>query len=287
MHQQTINHTIQWPLGIKLEDLVGAGITALVVRLDAVIKFAAHPAEQPLIEREKAIYQRLGHDHDGVLRYYGNLGDALILQYASHGSIRQYYASQTKSVSLSLQLRWVEQITAAVSFIHSRNVLHGDISCNNVMIDDGLNAKLGDFAGSSIDGQDHLICYETSHAHPEMIGISTASDIFALGSTFYEVMTGSKPYRDLSNTEIERAYKEGNYPSLVSLAAFNDIIHKCWTQGYASVGDLLEDVKAEVTTKSTLVVLSQPSALRHTIAFPIALTLMSLLPILFWARNRR
>jgi hypothetical protein len=116
-----MDHTIQYPLGINRRDVVGLGITALVARLDAVIKFARR-AELPLLEREKGIYERLGHDHDGVLRYYGNLGDALILQYACHGSIRQYYASQAKSVSLSLQLRWVEQITASVAFIHSRNV---------------------------------------------------------------------------------------------------------------------------------------------------------------------
>jgi len=281
-----MDHTIQYPLGINRQDVVGLGITALVARLDAVIKFARR-TELPLLEREKGIYERLRHDHDGVLRYYGNLGDALILQYACHGSIRQYYASQAKSVSLSVQLRWVEQVTASVAFIHSRNVLHGDISCNNVLLDEGLNAKLGDFAGSSMDGQDPLICYETSHEHPEIIGISTKSELFALGSTFYEIMTGSKPYKELSDTEIICAYKEGNYPSLVSLAAFNDTIHKCWTRGYASVDELLEDVKAEVTTKSKLVAPFQPSALRHTTAFSIALTLMSLPPILFWARNRR
>jgi serine/threonine protein kinase len=239
-----MDHTIQYPLGINRQDVVGLGITALVARLDAVIKFARR-TELPLLEREKGIYERLGHDHDGILRYYGNLGDALILQYACYGSIRQYYASQAKSLSLSLQLRWVEQITASVAFIHSRNVLHGDISCNNVLLDEGLNAKLGDFAGSSMDGQDPLICYETSHEHPEIIGISAESELFALGSTFYEIMTGSKPYKELSDTEIIRAYKEGNYPSLVSLAAFNNTIHKCWTQGYASVDELLEDVKAE------------------------------------------
>jgi hypothetical protein len=93
-----MDDTIQYPLSINRQDVVGLGITALVARLDAVIKFARR-TELPLPEREKAIYERLGHNHDGVLRYYGNLGDALILQYACHGSIRQYYASQTKLVT--------------------------------------------------------------------------------------------------------------------------------------------------------------------------------------------
>src|SRR5271155_3325696 len=118
------DHTIRYPCGLDGKDVVGMGITALVARLDAVIKFAPL-TELPFIEREMCIYQRLGRDHDGILRYYGSLGDALILQYACNGSIRQYRARKDKPVPLSLQLRWVEQITASVAFVHSKNVFHG------------------------------------------------------------------------------------------------------------------------------------------------------------------
>ena len=237
-------YAAHYPCGLNGHDVVGIGVTALVARLDAVIKFV-RPTEVPFIEREKRIYQRLGHDHDEVLRYYGSLEDALILEYACNGSIRQYLARQTMPVPLALQLRWVEQITAAIAFVHSKNVLHGDISCNNVFLNKELKAKLGDFAGSSIDGQAPLICYETSHEHPEIEGISIGSEVFALGSTFYEIMTGSKPYKELSDPEICDAYTQGNFPSLASLTAFNDVIAKCWAQGYLDVDELREDVKAE------------------------------------------
>jgi serine/threonine protein kinase len=238
------DYTIHYPYGLSLQDVVGRGITALVARLDAVMKFA-RPSELPLIAREKRIYQRLGNDHHGVLRYYGSLDDALILQYAHHGSIRQYYARQFESVPLQLKLRWVEQITETMSFVHSKDVLHGDISCNNVFLDEQLNTRIGDFAGSSIDGEDPLICYETSHEHPEITSISKQSELFALGSTFYEIMTGSKPYKSLSDEEICDAYTAGNFPELGSLAACNGIIAKCWAEAYANVEELLEDVKSE------------------------------------------
>jgi len=87
----------------------------------------------------------------------GALGNALLLQYACHGSRRQYYAIQSKPAPLSLQLPWVELITASGAFVHSRNVLHGDISCNNVLLDGGCNTKLCDFAGSSIDGLKNVV----------------------------------------------------------------------------------------------------------------------------------
>ncbi|KAI9864833.1 MAG: hypothetical protein M1813_002603 [Trichoglossum hirsutum] len=280
------DYDVYYPYGLNGQDIVGYGITALVARLDAVIKFV-RPSKLQFIERERRVYQRLGHNHDGLIRYYGSLENALILQYACNGSIRQYFARQTKPVPLSLRLRWVEQITTSIAFVHSKNVMHGDISCNNVFLDKELNAKLGDFAGSAIDDEPPLISYETSHEHPDNEGVSTKSEVFALGSTFYEVMTGSKPYGKLSDQAICDAYAQGNFPSLASLAAFRDIIAKCWNQGYASVDELLENVKAEVAAKSRRVVWIQPSVILQNTTFPIALAIISLLPIAFWARNRR
>ncbi|EJP62102.1 spindle assembly checkpoint kinase [Beauveria bassiana ARSEF 2860] len=245
-------YTIRYPCGLNGRDIVGAGITAIVARLDAVVKFS-QPSERHFLERERRIYERLGHEHSGILRFFGSLDDALILQYARYGSIRQYFAGQTKLVSLPIKLRWIEQITTTMSFIHSKNVLHGDISCNNVFLDESLNIKIGDFAGSAIDDEDPLICYETSHEHPDIECISKKSELFALGSTFYEIMTGSKPFKDLADEEVCSAYSEGRYPELNDLHACNNIIYTCWTQGYASVDELLVDVKAEGMCISHLV----------------------------------
>jgi len=95
---------IQWPLGLDAKDLVGAGITAIVARLDTVVKFCG-PSQSHFLEREKLIYQRLGRDHSGIVRYFGVLENAIILQFASQTSIRQYLARQKKQVPLALKLR--------------------------------------------------------------------------------------------------------------------------------------------------------------------------------------
>ena len=43
--------------------------------------------------------------------------------------------------------------------------------------------KLGNFAGSLIDGELVLVCYKTSHKHLEITDISIKSELFALRST--------------------------------------------------------------------------------------------------------
>jgi serine/threonine protein kinase len=49
-------------------------------------------------------------------------------------------------------LRWAAQIVQALQHAHSRGVLQVDIGPHNVLLDWNENVKLGDFAGSSIDG---------------------------------------------------------------------------------------------------------------------------------------
>jgi serine/threonine protein kinase len=294
---------IQWPLGLDGKDIVGAGITAIVARLDAVVKFSG-PSESHLFEREKLIYQRLGRDHSSIVRYFGVLENAIILQFASQTSIRQYLARQKKQVPLSLRLRWVEQLFGAVRFIHSRNVFHGDISCNNIFLDDSLNVKLGDFAGSAIDDHPPLVCYETSHELPGE-DISTRTELFALGSTTYEIMTGSKPYKDLPDHEVSAAFLEGRYPDLESVSAFRNTIMRCWRQNYATTEEALQDVKLEgafnslvklqkLTIRTVATIKEQRISRFHTlllsrqsILFPFLLTAVSLIPFVGWVRRWR
>lgn len=223
--------------------MVGAGMTAIVARLDAVVKFNG-PLEAHFFEREKLVYQRLGCEHSGIVRYFGALENAIILQFASQTSIRQYVARQRKQLPLSLKLRWVVQLFDAMQYIHSKNVFHGDISCNNVFLDGDLNVKLGDFAGSAIDDLPPLVCYETSHELPDE-DISTKTELFALGSTIYEIMTGSKPYRDLAEHEISAAFSEGRYPDLESISVFRNTILRCWRQDYKTIEEAFCDVKLE------------------------------------------
>jgi serine/threonine protein kinase len=221
---------LNYPCGLGRQDVVGAGISGIVVRLDCVLKFvgSSDPFKSQQIEREGRVYERLGTDCPEVLRCYGSVDGALILQYASNGSLRQYYANQDKPVPLDLRLRWIRQIATSITFIHARHVRHGDVSCNNVFLDEELNTKLGDFSGSQIDDEDPLVCYETSHELPDHDGVSDKSEIFALGSTFYEIMTGSKPYQGLSNDAISEAYSRGEFPTVTTLPACKDIINRCW-----------------------------------------------------------
>lgn len=180
------------------------------------------------------------------MKYYGSLDQGLILEYACNKSLRDYVAHH-KEQPLLRRLSRAEQLAASLSFIHSKGIFHGDISCNNAFVDESLKLKLGDFAGSSIDDEPPLVCYDISHEHPDLTNISIRSELFALGSSLYEIMTRSRPYHGSSASSIKNAYRAGTFPNLNRLEALSNVIAGCWNREYYSSDAVLAAIRSEGT----------------------------------------
>ncbi|KAI9840106.1 MAG: hypothetical protein M1837_001910 [Sclerophora amabilis] len=213
---------IHFPPRFGWGDIVATGNIGLVLGFDALLKVPINLQDQHFIDIERRIYERLANGHDGVIRYYGAFHNGILLQRARHGGLRQFKGKERRSKRF--QMRWVQQIMESVVFIHSNGVLHGDLSCNNVFLDDKLSARLGDFAGSSIDGVDALVAYEPGYAHPSLCTTTVASEIFALGSMIYEIFSESRPNEQMTHNEIEKAFAQGKYPELRSLGRFAELV---------------------------------------------------------------
>ncbi|KAH0559428.1 hypothetical protein GP486_004062 [Trichoglossum hirsutum] len=249
-----MDDTINLPPGVLSGDIVSWGSSAVVAQLTdkTVIKCPfGGEASRSQMETEKRIYERLTKQdsHNCILRYYGSSEYGIILGYACNGTLRGFMKMErSKEQPLPDRLRWSRQLAESLRFVHSKGVLHGDICCNNVFLDENLDLRLGDFGGSSIDGRPAVLCYEASHRHPDISlkgNISLKSEFFALGSTIYEIMTGSAPYAQASSKSIKDFYARGVFPKLDHLDAFTVIIAKCWGGCYNSMDEVMKDIEAE------------------------------------------
>lgn len=166
--------------------------------------------------------------------------------------------------SPATRLRWAEQTAQAISHLHSKNVFHCDISYNNIFLDTELNALVGDFAGSAIDKNESFGWYGTSHHHPDLDDPSEETEIFALGSTFYEILTGKNPFEGYLGVEAENAIRNSEFPSLDHLPALESVILKCWRHDYKTVDDLVQDLKQDGTVISYSFRVSETSLIPNT-----------------------
>jgi len=114
------------------------------------------------------------------------------------------------------------QIADALAKIHSKNIIHRDLKPDNIMLiekkGDPNFVKLLDFGLARTQYQTRLtqtgiVIGTISYISPEQISgkrSCAASDIYALGTIFYEMLTGDKPFMGETTTDIMKQILEKN-----------------------------------------------------------------------------
>ena len=102
--------------------------------------------------------------------------------------------------------RMVCAVTDALAYVHSRGVIHRDIKPSNIMVETNGNVRLMDLGIAKMNGGNQFSTMgfigTPQYAAPEQIirekdspiQINKSTDIYELGITFYELLTGSNPF---------------------------------------------------------------------------------------------
>ncbi|KAK1087723.1 hypothetical protein LTR33_000921 [Friedmanniomyces endolithicus] len=77
---------------------------------------------------------------------------------------------------------------------------------------------------------------------------SVQMDLFALGSTLYQIMTGRAPYADVSEEAVEERLVRHEFPSLLGIEC-GDAISKCWRGECLSALEIQDAIEDEIRSK--------------------------------------
>lgn len=228
--------------------LISLGISGAVYAVsDAIVikKPIPLPNCKEQIDVECKIYTRLG-QHPSITKFLGVYqGMPLLerLQYPLRKRLWELRDKKELPVSQDV-VRWALHICEGLAHVHSRNVLQVDISAANVLLDWEDNAKLSDFAGSSIDGCPPLALPSLHSEHPRWPAAypTLRSELFALGSTLYEAETTNQPYHDKKDSEILALFQQDIFPDTTKLV-LGDLIRKCWFAQYQDTREVVLDIQ--------------------------------------------
>ncbi|KAL7953128.1 kinase-like domain-containing protein [Trichoderma compactum] len=196
------------------------------------------------LDTERQIYERLG-NHPYITALLATSKDGIFLerlQYPLRQRLLDLREKQQRPTAQQV-VRWALQTATALEHIHSRGVRQVDIGTHNVLLDWDENAKLSDFAGSSLDGSEPTVAPSAHATHPNLsiTEPSVYSELFAFGSLLYEVETTYEPYHDKDDGELEELFGMDKYPDLNDLV-LGEMIRKCWENSYAGASELIADV---------------------------------------------
>jgi serine/threonine protein kinase len=198
------------------------------------------------IEMEAKIYRRLG-PHHRLVPMLGHSEKGLVLQYMENGTIKDYLGEH-HNVAVDQRLRWAQEAAEGLQLLHSHGIIHCDTKPRNLLLDTDLSLKIADFSGSCVQGSESYACESTRYYLPRdwREAPNVATDLFALGSTIYEILTGCSPYQERPSKEVERLYREKDFPDVSNLPCGN-VIMKCWLGEFDSaqqVWDLIQGYPA-------------------------------------------
>jgi len=165
------------------------------------------------------------------------------------------------ALDLGLALDYTCQICNAVAHAHRQGVLHRDLRPSNVLVTDNGMLKVADFGtsrfleiaahGTTVIGSPPYMAPEQFHGKAVF-----ASDLYSLGVTMYQMLTGVLPYDAPSPADLDRLMRgEMLTPPRAKNAkvpkAISDIVVKAMAPEiharYQRATDLLDDVLAAST----------------------------------------
>src|SRR5687767_10573292 len=181
----------------------------------------------------------------------------IVMEYVQGETLEQIIANKG-AMDLPVVLDYICQICNAVEHAHKQGVLHRDLRPANVLVSETGLAKVADFGTSrflEIAAHGTTIIGSPPYMAPEQFQGKAvfASDLYSLGITMYQMLTGVLPYDTPSPADLERLYR-GDLISPPRLKnqlipkRINDIIMKALAADigarYQRAGELLEDLLA-------------------------------------------
>ncbi|KEY68160.1 hypothetical protein S7711_08348 [Stachybotrys chartarum IBT 7711] len=207
------------------------------------------------ILREAAVYKYIP-PHPQILYCYGleETRDpgvhGLRFEFTRFGDVRTFIRQTRESPPpMETRLRMSVDVAKGLSHLHSQGVQHCDLSCRNLYLFKEYRVKIGNLSGGMVAGNDELkpVVREEAAFELPLRGRAfkdrpvRARELFALGSTLYEILFWEHPCDGYRDHEITFLFELGYFPHT---GTTKDLFHRCWFEKYQSADELVTTLES-------------------------------------------
>eukprot|EP00163_Fabomonas_tropica_P026381 TRINITY_DN4820_c0_g1_i1.p1 TRINITY_DN4820_c0_g1~~TRINITY_DN4820_c0_g1_i1.p1 ORF type:complete len:251 (+),score=16.91 TRINITY_DN4820_c0_g1_i1:33-755(+) len=179
--------------------------------------------------------------HENILGFLGIVEEpmCLVTEYMQNGNLRQYIA-QYQPLQTPQLLKILKDICCGMAYLHSQNILHRNLKCENILVDSHQTCKIADFTRSSLSisiqsgGRSGLDFAHVPWMSPERLKgerYGPPADVYSFGIVLWELVTNDQPFSSYGDPfQLLMAVTQGARPAIPdSVPPFiTEIMTACW-----------------------------------------------------------
>jgi len=152
------------------------------------------------IEREMSTLRDMRHPN--VVQFMGlcrrGTDIFIVTEYIPGGDLRHILKQEDKEMPWLLRARIAQDVAQAMTFLHSKGLIHRDLKSNNLLVGDNWKIKVCDFGFSRRvnKGEQMTLCGTDEWMAPEVMcgdKYDEKADVFSYGMVLTELVTRKKP----------------------------------------------------------------------------------------------
>ena len=156
----------------------------------------------------------------------------MITEYIQGGELINYIVNKDRLDENEAKVFYL-QIIEGIEYLHKRNIVHRDVTPENLLLDFDNTIKIVDFGLSNRYINNELLltaCGSPCYAAPEMVAgkkyFGPMVDIWSSGIVLYAMICGYLPFEDPNTAKLYKKIMEGDFsiPDHVSNEA-KDLLH--------------------------------------------------------------
>ena len=88
--------------------------------------------------------------HENVIQQWKFIPEipAIVMELASNGDLNSFLKNINEPIQWSLCMKWLTQITNALVYLHKSGIIHRDLRCSNILLNEDWHIKISDFGVS-------------------------------------------------------------------------------------------------------------------------------------------
>ncbi|KAG1831456.1 kinase-like domain-containing protein, partial [Suillus subalutaceus] len=250
-----------WRCSMTIDPATSTEVAVKTIRITDILNKEAVQKAKKRLRHEVAVWLKLRHAH--VLILHGTVSDfgplpALVSTWMHNGALDGYV--KRTSLTMEQKLKLLKQVVDGLGYLHEHEVIHGDLTSTNVVIDRDGNAFLADFGLSLALAEGDRSYYQSyskgavrwsapeliiplesesipdgSNSDADLPKPNSQSDVFSLGCIMLHVFSGRLPFWWLGDVQLvfraqfDRIEPYRVEPSVIVNPRHLDFMRKCWS----------------------------------------------------------